>query len=497
MKNDLMLLLAILFIQINAFAQNIKTPQDTAILEKCAKIPESDAQFNLSYPSKAFDLKYKIPAKDTSSNSLEKLLAKLEKNPKDVESAMFIVDKYKAMYDYKNYNLYLEYAYNHAYSAYKEHPDSFLIVRQFCHVLQKANNIEGMLGLLKEYVEKHPKNVDALADYAIYLCFMAGNPTEAWKLVEQAYKIEPDNYLVYSAAMTCEMAALLLNMGEVMAIEDMQKMNEGLQALKVNDAFFQKVIQSKSPSAAVAQMALDASQLYIILYRSVFAFSDKKFGEEKITILLSEQDKKVMEEVEKRCLKQLKNKKQNVYFAYKTLCVIEALRGNASKVVDYWTKSGDYLKEDADVLNWIFWAYMLSMDYNNGIVYLEKKIAITNSYDDAYTLGRVLVFKKETDKAIEQFKKTQKIYLADKRATCAIASVLFKDKKYDKALETVDYYPSEVSDDIKDFHINYFKALVILATGDKADAIKRLEAIDEESPYKKEANKLLEHFREK
>ena len=487
-------LIIVLFIGTNCLAQKIKTAKDTAFFIDCTQMPAAAPQYTLSFGGSALDLEYEIEEQEDKKESIEVLLQKLEDDPTDVSTALLIAAHYQEVIDEKNYRTYMEYAFNHAKKKYLEHPDSFDITAQFVSILQKVQNMEGVLAVWNEFVMAQPKEVRGLTQFAIQLAIQ-GQLEKARHFTKQAYEIAPQNPEVYIAAMMCEFTNVILQLSEVIEMKgDDAAQQAAIDNIRIDNTFFDTAI--KDSGVPAAQMAKDAAQMLVIFYRTILAAVEqgKDIGEEKISISPNASDAKIIKGMEKRYKKQLKSKAKNLYFAYKVLTTIEIIKGNESKAVDYWKKSDKFLAKDADILRLLSFAHFLDLDFANAILYLEKKLAAQSDYDDFYALGRFYVYQGQLAKAYEVFGATMQLNPADRRAICARISILLRQNKFEEAAALMDDFPSTETDDINAYHLNYFKAVLTLARGEEADAFKRLKSIPVDSDYKEDADKLLAYF---
>jgi Flp pilus assembly protein TadD len=493
-KLRLAFILSIALINSNKlFAQNIKTAKDTAVFIDCTQMPAAAPQYTLSFTAKDLELDFEEEdSKNEPKESLDILLEKLEKDPTDVEIAMNITNLYRIANDEKNYFLYLEHTFNSAKKAYIKRPDSFEIANQFTQVLQETQNIEGVLIIWNEYVTNKPKDIRGFTQLAIQLA-VQGQVEKAQYFTEQAYQIDPQNTGVYIAAMMCEFTSTLMQCSAIMQSgKDKIENKNAINKIIINKNFFKKAIDNGAPIAA--QMSKDATQIFVIFYRTILSAMDNNIGEEKIKLSTNKLDSKLLKEIEKRNKKLIQSKAKNLYFPYKILCTVEILKGNSSKAVDYWKNSGKFLKKDTDILRLLSFSHFLNMDFANAISYLEKKLDLSKEYDDSYALGRFYAYMEDLDKAFDVFGATMPLNPADRRAICARMSILIKKNNFEEAAAIMNNFTSEETDNIEAYHANYFKAVATLIQGDKNDAFKRLKAIHAESDYKKDADKLLAHF---
>jgi len=477
----------------NLFAQNIKTAKDTAVFIDCSQMPAAAPQYTLSFTAKDLELDFeKKDDKKEPKESLDLLLDKLEKDPTNVQVAMDITDSYRIANDEKNYFRYLEHTFNSAKKAYVDHADSFEIANQFVQVLQETQNREGVLIIWNEYVMNKPKDIRGLTQFAIQLA-VQGQVEKAQHFTEEAYKIDSKNAEVYLAAMMCEFTNTLMQFSAIMQSGKSETENkEAIDNISIKEDFFKKAIDNNAPVAA--QMSKDATQIFLIFYRTILSAIDNNIGEKKVKLSPNKSDSKTLKDIEKRNKKLIQSKAKNLYFPYKVLCTAEILKGNPAKAAEYWKNSGEFLEKDTDILRLLSFAHFLDLDFPKAISYLEKKLEVANGYDDSYALGRFHVYMNELDKAFDVFGATMPLNPADRRAICARMSILIKKHKFEEAAAIMDNFTNEETDNIDAYHANYFKAIATLIQGDKNDAFKRLKAIHAQSDYKKDADKLLEHF---
>lgn len=469
-------------------AQTIKTAKDSAIFIQCAKLPKAVGEYNLAYTARSFDLNYIAP-KNSNEKSLEELLSHLNDNPKHVNTSLNILYKYKALGDQTNYETYLNYTYKQAVDAYQLFPDSFELAETLIQLFNEGQNRAAGLAVLEDYIKKHPKDVRGLTQLALTIS-LTGQLDKAKELTRKAYEIAPKNHLVYFAAMMCELANILQQLGPIITQKEISR--KALNKVAPDPTLFKLGLLNGDP--IVAQMGLDIANLFVIYYRTISVSLDKEVGKEEITISPIASDEKMLKAIEKRAREQIKDQLPNLEAAYKILCFVEILRNHKKKAAEHWKTSGKFLEKNDDIPRFISLLYLFQLDFENAIVYTKKVLAIAPNYNDYYVLGRLYSYQKNWEKAYDAFETTRTFFPSDHLAVCAKVATRIHQHQFSAAFQLLEGYSSEITDNIDAHHINYFTALATLAHGNKNDAFKRLKAIHAQSEYKKDAEQLLAHF---
>lgn len=476
---------------VNNYAQTIQTAKDSAVFIDCAKLPQAAGEYNVQYNMISFDLNYvedKEQAPKTPK-SLEEMLNDLDNDPKSLTASMALLYKYKTLQDQANYETYLYYSYKQALRIYQADPDNFEVVEKLLQLFGEVQNTKGAIELLENYISTHPNDTRGYVRLALQK-YAQGDLERTQEPIQQAYKIDPLNYEIYFAAGFSESLNILNQVGSILKTKTLNP--KTLKTIAPDPTFFREAILNGDPQ--LAQMGLDLANIFTIYYRTVLSTTDKILGEEVIKISLTPSDKKVLNAIEKRALKQLDNKLPNLEFAYTTLFYVEFLRGNDKKAIEHWTNSGSLLDDNQDIPRLIAFLYLSRMDFEKAIEYTNKALVINPNYEDYYILGRLYSYQKDWELAYLIFEETRLYYPANHRAVCAKVAARIHQHKFGEAFELLSGYSKEITDNIDQHHINYYTALATLASGDKNDAFKRLKAIHAESEYKSDAEKLLAHF---
>jgi tetratricopeptide (TPR) repeat protein len=202
----------------------------------------------------------------------------------------------------------------------------------------------------------------------------------------------------------------------------------------------------------------------------------------------------LLSDIEKRAKNELKTQTKNPYFSFKVLTTAQILRGNVGKALETWKESAQHLEKEADILRLMALGYFLNLDFENAISFLEKKQEVAYGYEDNYALGRFYVYNEQLPKALQLFGTMQKNNSEDPKIECAIASVMFQMREFEKGAEGLLAFSEKYKTDSTPDYLTYFTALSHLVSGPSKSACSLLQSIGEDSGYYKDAQLLSKHF---
>ena len=496
MKKKLLPIFAFLLLSNILSAQTIlKKKKHKVCFLKQITIPSAQPSFLISFDKKILQPNYTPPSSKQEKwqkTSLTDLLIQHEKEAINFELTLEIANRYSSQKDFTNAYIHYEESYAILKPLLKQYPDSFELAEKMDRLYTSANQETKAIDSWQDYLDYVPQDGIAWTKLAALKLRYESSIESAKQANEKAYLLDNTNVATYVNAIVIAIREFIPSIVAASQLENKADKEKALAELYMDTNFFDRAI--KDTQSMPAQLGKDACLLIQVTLKSILEKQDEKIGTVKIKLDLDPSQKQIIRQLRNNAHILLEQKVSNPLFAHKVLTLTDILLNNPDQAAQKWSEIDSPQQQDIDIYNWLTLGHLLNLNYNKAAIFKQKAAHLSPSYEDFFSLARLYIYEKNYPAAVATLDKALIYNPNDYRAFVTKVAIYFQQEQWQKGIDLMNTILPSLANNEQKQHLYYYQTLSLLLQDKLSEARPRLEQLQKDGNYTKEATTLLQKF---